>query len=293
MLTYNEHIELREKLANDEITLAAAKELLWKDKTEGQRSWHTKDWKDRRVDFLKDKCELCDSTDTLTIQHLSHPKKFNEYKSEVTKKYVQIYKESDDSIDKIEFMKFINSDYDYYPILLCPNCEGRNPSHRVRKKPQYRCTECKHEFDKPNYKTETELVETFYKNDEAIEVRDKCFVSKKWQNQFHLSSLKYWFQREKTTNKDIDSIEKEAMLLYLDDNIKYLSFEDTITACKKCASYADLYNLELCPKCKTHYKGIQYPTCIQCLPDVRRKSALEAIEFGKQWAEMHRNLGME
>lgn len=61
-------------------------------------------------------------------------------------------------------------------------------------------------------------------------------------------------------------IGKEALLLYLDNNIKYLSFEDTITACKKCASNSDLNNMELCPKCKEHYKGVQYPTCIQCLP---------------------------
>ena len=31
-----------------------------------------KDWKERRAKFLKEKCEICDSTVTLTIQHLSH-----------------------------------------------------------------------------------------------------------------------------------------------------------------------------------------------------------------------------
>ncbi len=51
-----------------------------------------------------------------------------------------------------------------------------------------------------------------------------------------------------------------------------------------------LYNMELCPECKQHYKRLQYPTCIQCLPEERRKAALEAIEFGKKMREMHRDL---
>jgi len=46
MLTYNELIELREKLANGEIVLELAKELFWKDYKAGKRAWHTKDWKE-------------------------------------------------------------------------------------------------------------------------------------------------------------------------------------------------------------------------------------------------------
>jgi hypothetical protein len=70
-------------------------------------------------------------------------------------------------------------------------------------------------------------------------------------------------QRATAKKSNIDAIEKEAFLLYLNDNIKYLSFEDSITACKKCASYYDLYNMDLCPKCKVYFKGVQYPTCTQ------------------------------
>ena len=79
----------------------------------------------------------------------------------------------------------------------------------------------------------------------------------------------------------------------MDDDIKYLSFEDTITACRRCASNYDLKSMELCPKCKEHYKGIQYPTCIQCLPEDKRKAALEMIEFGKEWQAMHKQLGID
>ena len=62
---------------------------------------------------------------------------------------------------------------------------------------------------------------------------------------------------------------------------------------KKCASSYDLYRMELCPKCNEYYKGIQYPTCIQCLPEEKRKEAKEKIEFNKKMREMEKRLGIE
>ncbi|QEK50929.1 hypothetical protein FYC62_04015 [Pedobacter aquae] len=162
----------------------------------------------------------------------------------------------------------------------------------MRKLPQYRCAVCQHEFDEPIYKSLEELITIFYNNEEALDVRDKCFISKKWKNNHNLSSIKYWFQREKAKNKNEEIIEKEAFLLYLTDEIKYLSFEDTITACRRCAFNYDLKNMELCPNCKVHYKGIQYQTCIPCLPEDKRKLVLESIEFAKEMEEIHRKLGL-
>ena len=294
MLTYNERIELREKLTNGEISLKLAKELYWKDYIEGQRSWHTKDWKERRAKILKEKCEICDSTDTLTIQHRSHPKKYSDYEREITRKYTQIFKETNSDIDKSEFKKHIEKNYDYIAVPLCTNCGDNRPNKRVKKLPQYRCVECQHEFDEPIYKSLEELFTFFYTDEEAFAVRDKCFVSKdKWKNNHNLPNIKYWFQREKAKTKDEEIIGKEAFLLYLTDDIKYLSFADTITACRRCASNYDLKNLKLCPNCKVHYKGIQYPTCIQCLPEDKRKAALEMIEFGKEWHTMQKELGID
>jgi hypothetical protein len=51
--------------------------------------------------------------------------------------------------------------------------------------------------------------------------------------------------------------------------------------------------MELCPNCKEYYKGVQYPTCIQCLPEEKRKAALERIESGKEWRAMHGRLGID
>ena len=294
MLTYNELIELRDKLINNEIGIELAKEQCWKDFKEGQRSWHSKDWKERRLKIIKEKCQICSSKETLTLQHLSHPKKYNEYLREITRDYTNQYINSNSEIDKTEYRNHVLSDYEYIPIPLCPNCDSKNPNERVRKIPKYRCADCKHEFDEANYRLASELISIFFEDEDAYEVRDKCFVSKdKWKNKHNLSNIKYWFQRNKAKNKDTESIEKKAFLLYLNDNIKYLSFEDTITACRKCASNYDLYRMELCPKCKEFYKGIQYPTCIQCLPEEKRKAVEEQIEFGKQWREMEKKLGID
>lgn len=294
MLTYIELIELREKLVNGEVVLELAKELFWRDYKEGKRAWHTKDWKERRINVIKDKCEICSSQETLTLQHLSHPRKYYEYERDITRKHTQSFINSNLTIEKCEFSEYIIKNYDYVPVPLCPNCESRNPNKRMRKTPQFLCTECRHEFDEPISKLADELISTFYKNEDATEVRDKCFISKdKWRNKHNLLQAKYWLQRERAKNKDIVTIEKEAFLLFLDDNIKYLSFEDTITACKKCAFNFDINNLELCPKCKEYYKVVTYPTCIQCLPEDKRKSALEKIEFGKQMGELHGRLGID
>jgi hypothetical protein len=294
MLTYNELIELRDKFANGEIGLELAKAQYWNDFKEGQRSWQTKDWKERRSNFIKDICEICDSTETLTLQHLSHPRKYFEYKTDITRAYAKDYIVTNPDLYKCELSSYILKNYDYVPIPLCPNCKSRNPNKRMRKVPQYLCTECRHEFDSTVYKTVDELISTFNENEEATEVRDKCFVSKDgWRNKHNLSNIRYWLQRELAKNKDAEAIEKEAFLLYLDDSIKYLSFENTITACKKCAYNFDMNNMELCPKCKLYYKGIQYSTCIQCLSEEKRKAALKKIEFGKGWQAMHEEFGID
>jgi hypothetical protein len=294
MLTYQEQIELREKVANDEIAIELAKEIYWKDFKEGNRAWHTEDWKERRSKFIKDKCEICGRNEGLTLQHLSHPKKYYEYEKDVTIKYTEAFNQSDTIIEKSELAKHIRKNFHYEPILLCPNCESKNPSRRMKKTPKYICKSCSLEFDSPAKRMASDLISTFYENQDSKEVRDRCFVSKdKWRNKQNISEIRYWLQREKTKIKSKDIIEKESFLLYLDDNIKYLSFEETITACKRCAFNFDINNLELCPNCKEFYKGIHYPICIHCLPEDKRKIALEKVEFGRGWRDMEKELGID
>lgn len=294
MLTYNEVIELRDKLASSEIGLEFAQAQYWKDFKEGQKSWQTKDWKERRDKIIKDHCEICNSTDTLTLQHRSHPQKYSEYLRDVTRTYTEKYINANSGIDKDEFNNYVLTKYDYVAVPLCPNCKNTNPYQRVRKLPQYRCTVCRHEFDEVIYRSADELLSIFHEDQDALAVRDKCFVSKdQWGNNHNLSNIRYWMQRNLAKSKDADAIGKQAFLLYLNDSIQYLSFADTITACKKCAFNYDIKKVELCPQCKQYYKGLQYSTCIQCLPEAKRKAALESIEFGKEMRKMHGDLGID
>lgn len=294
MLTYNEVILLRDKLVNGEISIASAQAEYWKDFKEGQKSWETKDWKERRAKVIKDKCEICGSKETLTIQHRSHPKKYAEYAREVTRAYTEQHIDANPKVDETAFRSYIQTHYDHSPVPLCPNCTYNNLYRRRRKTPAYRCLNCKHEFDDPLYKSADELITIFLADEDAFIVRDKCFVSKdKWQNYHSLSNIKYWMQRNQAKTIDADTIEKEAFLLYLNDAIHYLSFEDAITACRKCAFNYDINKMELCPECSQFYKGLHYPTCIQCLPEDRRNAALESIEFGKMMRDMHRDLGID
>ena len=296
MLTFKELIELKENVDSGKITIAQAQKYYFDNLEKEKRSWHTDDWKERRKEFLKDACEICGGIEILTIQHLSHPKKYNEHKREVTKEYNWKYKETISSVERQEFIYHVKENFDYDPSPLCPKCFSRNPNERIRKKPRYLCRdrECHHEFDEPAYKTVEELIDMFYIDEETADVKSKRFTSRdEYQNVQNLNNIRYWLLREKAKDKYGAEIEKETFLRTLNDNIKYLSFEDAITACKKCASNYDLNNMELCPKCKKHYKGIPYPTCINCLPEDKRKAALEKIEFGKAWQEMHKELGID
>ena len=297
MLTLNEFIELRGKLINNEIGIEFVKKKLdpfWQDLKDGKRSWKTKDWIERKKKFIKEKCEKCSSTEILTIQHNSHPKTYNDFKREITSTYTNQLINNNKEIDKEIFKNYVLNEYDYVPKPFCPKSKFHTPRIRVRTKPKYKCKDCKYEFEEASFISALELISIFFKDEDAYEVRDKCFISKdKWRNKLNLPRIKYLFQKNIAINKNEESIEKQTLILTLDDNIKYLSFEDIITACKKCAYNEDLKGMELCPKCNTNYKGIEYSTCIECLPKEQQIKAKEKIEFGKQMQEAHKKLGID
>ena len=294
MLTLDEFIELREKLKNNEIGTEFVKKKLeshWQKLKEGKRSWHTKDWIERRKKFIKEKCEICSSTEILTIQHKSPRKTYNDFK----KKIIRAYTNNNNEIDKTIFRNHALNDYEYVPILLCPKCKSKNPYERKITKPKYRCQDCKYEFEEAIFRLASELISAFIEDEDAYKVsgmNDRCFEDK-WGNKHILSYVKIFFQKNIAINKNAESIEKETLTRTLDEDIKYLSFEDTMTACKKCASSYDLNGMELCPKCKERYKRINYQSCIECLPEEKRKEINEQNEFNKQMRDRHKNLGID
>lgn len=54
-------------------------------------------------------------------------------------------------------------------MALCPSCRRSGPSRRVNKRPQYRCANCKHEFDEPVLEDrELMLFEAWYDQSWAV-----------------------------------------------------------------------------------------------------------------------------
>ena len=295
MLTLDEIIAMRDRVIKGDLSIEQAKVLCWIDKKEGNRSWYTKDWKDRRAKMLNDHCEICGrDNDIMIMQHYSHPKKYTLYQTEIANEFTKKHLDSTPETTITDFTSHLLKEYEYHPIPLCPKCNARKPNKRIRKIPQFLCTDCGNEFEQTTNRSVSDMVSILYQNNEAPETRDKCFATKdEWSNNHSLLDVRYWFQRKKIEAANLDLIERKAFLLYLGDIIKYLSFVDTVTACKKCASYFDLYKLELCPICRLNYKGIDYPSCILCLPEGERKIVLEKIEFGRAMREIEKNLGID
>lgn len=294
MRTLNELINIKDKLLNKQLSISDVKIELWQDYKEGNRSWNKKDWKDRRTELLKDKCEICSSTVTLTIQHLSHPLKFVEYRQEMSEVLTSQYLDSNPVIDPIEFVTFIQDNYNFAPPPQCPECSSKKLSKRDRKKPRYLCTECRYEFDTPFHEILDALIDRLLSIDGPILDHYKYFIAKDLGNKpCTFGQVKYWAHRTKFQKINAEDIEFKSLLIYLDHAIKYLSFNDSITACKKCASYYDLYAMDLCPLCMTNYKGRQYKSCIPCLPEQKRIVAMEKIESGRKFNDMHKELGID
>jgi hypothetical protein len=294
MLTLDEITKLKASIEKGDTSIEDAKIKCWGDKKKGKRSWNTKDWKDRRSKLLKSHCEICQKDDSLLIQHSSHPRKYTEIRTEIAKEYTKEDLDSTPKITITDFTSHLLNGYEYNPIPLCPNCHARKPNERKRKIPQFLCTECGSEFEQTTNRSLGEMVSILYKNEDAPEIRDKCFTTKdEWKNKHSLLDVRYWLQRKKIEAANSDEIERKAFLRYLDDNIKYLSFVDTITACTKCASYYDLNRMELCPICRKNYKGIEYQSCVPCLPEEKRKIAEEKIKFGRAMREFDENLGID
>ncbi len=292
MPTLEEHIRLKADFISGKFNLKEAQDILWKDFDENNRSWHTADWKKRRKLLLKDNCECCDSQENLLVQHLSHPQKFSEHKNALTREYTNAVE--NDIISEDILIDYIENKYDYQPVAICPKCDMWNPNERSRKLPKYLCTSCRHEFDEPNYTSLEELVSMFYNGPESTFLDIKCFISNEgWNNKHNIKNVKYCCKRNIVSKINEEVIERKAFLLYLDDNIKYLSFEDTITACKRCAYYADKMRMDICPQCQTHYKGFIYPTCISCLPEDKRNEVLEQLEFNQHMNVKHKDYGID
>ena len=269
-MTYEEIILLRDNLLKDLISCEDAKKLYYKEKN---RSWYTKDWKERRNAIIKDKCEQCGSTETLTLQHFLHPQKYLDIQRLVFQKYYEKYLDENSSelnslVSKDDILTYIKN-APHKIKMVCPICSGN--FYTRRKSPIHVCSRCKYEFDEPVSKDVPEYVDDLVLTEkEKQEIRNLKKSSVKFYTDLYPSIIGTMVR-----NKYLNEIDKMTMLNYLDENIEYLSFKNTKTFCKKCAFNFDKMGRDLCPKCKENYKQIKYEYCVDCLPEGDKKKEIQ------------------
>ncbi len=247
---------LKEKIIkNIEIDLEEVKEKVYEYKK--KKSWNTKEWRSRRENLIKEKCEQCGSTDNLYIQHTWHPRRYSDIKRDISKKYGDILREKypiDDLVRDSEILSYIHIEYKYIRRACCPICKSINIVEQKTLKPKYKCNKCKERFES-------------VKVIEILVPKYSSTVVRKTYEQIKLNvKKKIYKEKIKKLKEELYQydIEKETLLELINDNIRYLSMEDVKTYCKKCAFLEDIRGLDLCPICKKNYKKTYYEKCYEC-----------------------------
>lgn len=249
--------ELKRRLEIGEISSEEAGNQLYADSNK-KRSWTSKEWKEKREIVLKSACEQCGKTSkTLVAQHTFHPRKrrlvflevCNKYGAELQKNYPMESMVADEEVYEIAKKGQTLKD-------LCPRCFSFNLSKRKTKTPIYSCNHCKNEFDD----VVTDLFPVFIDN-RTNEVPNNARVNT-------YTDILYYIYKNKMKNllfeKHREDINRDTLLILIDEYIRYLSFTDIVTFCNKCAFLWDVKKLKLCDKCKKNYHSLGYSMCQDC-----------------------------
>lgn len=107
-----------------------------------RRPWATKEWRERRKEKLKDKCEWCGSTKNLTIHHPDYRPALSIWR-EIARKLFEKSEEYENA-------------QNVPPVLVehCPRCGSKGIYKRITVIPPYRCSRCGLEFDTPKKREE-------------------------------------------------------------------------------------------------------------------------------------------
>lgn len=229
-------IEVETLLVKDDIDWQEALDRLQPLIT-GNKSWYTKEWKKERDSIIKNACEQCGSTkQPMVLQHLAHPMSFG-----------QIFR----ALCGKDAWPNFKKEYDYIlgkDLLIdrptCPSCGSIN-IHQL-KTLKWSCYECHTKHDAPVIKPE------FSK--ESLKE-----LSKRRKDQ-HLQNERWRAFQQQYGNM----VGKQAVLEFIDQSRKYLSFENTATFCRKCAFAWDKKGLRLCQKCKKNWHFIYTKQCKEC-----------------------------
>jgi len=200
--------------------------------------WHTKEWKEKRAETIKDKCERCGSSESpLVAQHTWHPPPSDFIFRYVTNTiYSRAVKEGK-SQPVEELLKPLK---DTHTVPVCPSCDKQSFSERKTMSPKYRCPSCTTVFDTPSTRFN-------YKHPEVREITSQWY--------------KDMYQQHKETIQKVISRLQQAY------HERYMSMKDVITCCQKCAFLEDKKGKILCVSCKKNYHPKRFATCWECNKD--------------------------
>lgn len=235
----SEFILLRTKLTDDVITWEEALQTI-QNLTSNFKSWRTNWWENTRSSVIKDYCEQCGATgddNILVLQHTWHPRTFNDLRSQYYEEYSRENRFSDEIREEINRQL---AEIEYPTRDACPQCSGIAIRYR-KKVANWFCIKCEIEFVTP------------------LQIRDERAVQQK-EKEVWLAKGRERYQ-EFLLNSEY---QKQIILQIIEESLRYYSFEDTVTYCKKCAYLADMHELILCPQCKKNYMSKDKTICYKC-----------------------------
>ena len=193
------------------------------------KPWTTKEWKKNRANLLNDHCENCNSTITpFVLQHTKQPPEFakvydwfaNNLLINSTENFEQEVNKKINEAIKLE----LSTNFEMRES--CPQCRTINIRIRKTMLPKYSCIN-KHLFD------ETVISKYYIKS----QTTNLAFVTKK-SGDILAQIILYKMRRDFSENNDFE-IGRKALLISLQESIKYWEFKNIKTLCKKCAFLED------------------------------------------------------
>ena len=264
-MTIPEHppalLELRDALASNAVKWQEARKALRR--FQGRRLWGSSHWKKLRQTLLANHCDQCGSAEPpLTLQHQRQPLPFSEilryFRNEHRRSSWLAYKESHPIPKPTKLRR------------VCPHCGSLNIYYRKRLAPHWKCNSphCGLVIDEPVSKTMPDR--------DAIATLN----SERW------TAFRQGYENSyERTNKEIG---RQAVLAAIDCTLIYLSGEDTVTHCQKCAFMWDMKGLKLCPTCRKNWIEIWTATCNDCNPDFVTCSVCGQHRHHKRWSQCYK-----
>lgn len=226
--------KLKQKLLSGEIGWQEALAIITSFKSP---PWKSKEWKAKRDALLANKCQQCGSMEKLTLQHTRHPKSIQALFQELRGDFLNEWNEW-----KIKHPIQIDLTTISADTNACPKCSS--PTIRFRKTMNdWKCIAsvngifCHHIFETPIHIISETVRKDLWKKD--------------------------WYKMQEEFDTAF-GIGKQVVVMAIDQHGHYLTMQDTVTLCKRCAFVADRTKMVFCEICKQNYHVVRYDRCSKC-----------------------------